>query len=76
MPRAFLRKDADHDCCAAASHIGEKEIYEIISCGEISIEGLQQKFDVGINELMIKLTQMELNGLIVQKNGLYYIAGI
>ena len=54
----------------------EKEIYEIISCGEISIEGLQQKFDVGINELMIKLTQMELNGLIVQKNGLYYIAGI
>ena len=54
----------------------EKEIYEIISCGEISIEGLQQKFDVGINELMIKLTQMELNGLIVQKNGLYYITGI
>ncbi len=54
----------------------EKDIFEVISYGEISIEGLQQKFDVGINELMVKLTQMELNGLIVQKNGLYYITGI
>lgn len=53
----------------------EKRIYEIISCEEISTEGLKQKLDVGINELMIKLTEMELNGLIVQKNGFYYILG-
>ena len=53
----------------------DKEIYETISSEEISIEGLKQKFDIGINELMVKLTEMELSGLIVQKNGLYYIQG-
>lgn len=53
----------------------EKEIYDLISGEEISFEGLKQKLDVGINELMIKLTEMELSGLIIQKNGLYYILG-
>ena len=54
----------------------ENEIYEIISKEEISVEGLKQKLDVGINELVEKLTEMELNGLIIQKNGFYYILGI
>lgn len=53
----------------------EKQIYDCISCGEISFEGLKQKLDIGINELMIKLTEMELSGLIIQKNGIYYILG-
>lgn len=53
----------------------DKQIYDLISSEEISYEGLQQKLDVGINELMVKLTEMELNGLIIQKNGLYYISG-
>ena len=53
----------------------EKLIYEKISSEEISIEGLKQNLDVGINELMISLTQMELSGLIIQKNGLYYTSG-
>lgn len=53
----------------------KKQIYDLISCEEISIEGLNIKLDVGINELMIKLTEMELDGLIVQKNGLYYTLG-
>ncbi|MCD8024287.1 MAG: DNA-processing protein DprA [Candidatus Gastranaerophilales bacterium] len=53
----------------------EKQILELISLNEISIEGLNIKLDIGINELMIKLTEMELSGLIVQKNGLYYISG-
>ena len=53
----------------------EKEIYELISIEEISFEGLKQKLDVGINELMMILTEMELKGLIIQKNGLYYILG-
>ncbi len=50
-----------------------REIYDIISLEEVSIEGLQQKLDIGINELMVKLTEMELKGLITQKNGLYYV---
>ena len=53
----------------------EKKIYELISIEEISFEGLKQKLDVGINELMMILTEMELKGLIIQKNGLYYILG-
>lgn len=53
----------------------EGKIYEEISYGEISVEGLKQKLDVGINELMVKLTEMELKGLITQKNGLYYTLG-
>ena len=53
----------------------EKQIYELISYEEISFEGLKQKLDIGINELMIILTSMELKGLITQKNGLYYILG-
>lgn len=53
----------------------KKQIYDLISCEEISIEGLNIKLDVGINELMMKLTEMELDGLIIQKNGLYYTLG-
>ena len=53
----------------------EKLIYDKISSEEISIEGLKQNLDVGINELMITLTKMELKGLIIQKNGLYYTSG-
>ncbi len=53
----------------------EKQIYDIISSEEISTEGLKQKLDVGINELLVKLTEMELVGLIIQKNGIYYISG-
>ena len=53
----------------------EKRIYEVISSEEISTEGLKQKLDVGINELMIKLTEMELKGIIIQKNGIYYVSG-
>ncbi len=51
----------------------DKDIYDLIASDEFSIEGLKQKLDVGINDLMVKLTQMELKGLIVQKNGLYYL---
>ncbi len=54
----------------------EKNIYDLVTKEEISIEGLKQNLDVGINELVMNLTAMELNGLIIQKNGLYYISGI
>ena len=50
----------------------EKNIYDMISSENISIEGLKQKLDTDINELLAKLTEMELSGLIIQKNGLYY----
>ena len=38
----------------------------------VSIDSLG---DIDINELMVQLTEMELEGLIVQKTGLYYITG-
>lgn len=53
----------------------EKNIYDIISSEEVSIEGLKQKLDVDINELLVKLTEMELTGLVIQKNGIYYTTG-
>lgn len=53
----------------------EKNIYDMICSETISIEGLKQKLDIDINELLAKLTEMELNGLIIQKNGLYYTTG-
>ena len=53
----------------------EEKIYEEISLGAKNIEDLSAALDININDLMVNLTSMELNGLIKQAGGNYFIAG-
>lgn len=53
----------------------QKTIYEEIALDPKNMEDLAQMLNIGINDLMVNLTSMELNGLIKQVGGNYFISG-
>ncbi len=53
----------------------EKKIYDEIALGPKNMEDLSIILNIGINDLMVSLTSMELNALIKQAGGNYFIAG-
>jgi len=52
----------------------EKTIYNIISIEPKSFDIIAQEAEIDLGELMVCLTQMELQGLIKQTNSRYYIS--
>lgn len=53
----------------------EEKIYNEIALGDKNIEDLASVLNINISDLMVNLTSMELNGLIKQAGGNYFISG-
>lgn len=53
----------------------QKKIYDEIALGGKNIEDLAYALDINMDDLMVNLTSMELNALIKQAGGNYFISG-